>query len=134
MTTDAEGRWRFPEMPTGWNDLYLRATHPDYVPTSLQRDVPKPSDLLLKAKKAEFILDEGVTLPGRVLDDRGRPIAGAMVALGANRRIGARDLPSVGTDADGRFRFDHVPAGTETVTAQRPAMRRSWPMCPSRRG
>jgi RNA polymerase sigma factor (sigma-70 family) len=118
VTTDAEGRWRYGEMPTGWESIYLRVTHPDYVPTFMQREVPKPSDLLLKARKEETILEEGVALAGRVVDDRGRPIAGAKVGLGADRLIMQRDYPSVATDAEGRFRFGHVPTGPETVTAQ----------------
>ncbi len=40
VTTDAEGRWRFGEMPSGWSSVYIRITHPDYVPTFMQRDVP----------------------------------------------------------------------------------------------
>ncbi len=120
VTTDAEGRWRFNQMPAGWSFVYLRVSHTDYIPTSMQRDVPKPSDLLLKAKKAEFILDEGVSLAGSVCDDRGRPLAGARVGLGSDRRIRERDFPGVATDAAGRFRFDHVPPGTQTVTAEAP--------------
>ena len=120
VTTDTEGRWRFNEMPTGWSFVYIRVTHPDYVPTFMQRDVPKPSDFLLKAKKAEMILDEGVALAGRVVDDQGRPLAGAKIGLGADRRIRHSGFPSVSTDAEGRFRFGHVPSGTQTVTAQSP--------------
>ena len=120
VTTDTEGRWRFNEMPSGWSRVYINVTHPDYVPTFMQRDVPTPSDLMLKARKAEMILDEGVALAGRVVDDQGRPLAGAKIGLGADRRIMQSDFPSVATDAEGRFRFGHVPAGTQTVTAQSP--------------
>ncbi len=120
VTTDTEGRWRFNQMPTGWSFVYLKVTHPGYVPTFMQRDFPRPSDFLLKAKKAETILDEGVALAGRVVDDQGRPLAGAKVGLGADRRIMQSGFPAVETDAEGRFRFDHVPIGTQTVTAQSP--------------
>src|SRR4029079_17340355 len=64
VTTDSEGRWRFSEMPTGWSWVYVRAMHPDYVPTFMQRDIPTPSDFMLKARKAEIILDEGIALMG----------------------------------------------------------------------
>lgn len=118
VMTDAEGHWRFNEMPTGWNFVYVRVAHPDYVATFMQRQAPKPSDFELKAKKADIILDEGVALDGRVLDDQGRLISGANVSLGAVRRPRERDYPSTATDAQGRFRFGHIPAGTQTVTAQ----------------
>ena len=87
----------------------------------------------LKARKAETILDEGVAVSGRVLDDRGRPIVGATVGLGADRQIRQREFPSVATDAEGRFRFGHLPPGTQTLTAQAPGRARSWPTWSSRR-
>ena len=120
VTTDANGRWRFSEMPSGWEFVYIRVTHPDYVPTFMQRDFPKPSDFMLKAGKAEIILDGGVELAGNVVDDQGRPLAGAKIGLGADRRIRHRHFPSALTDAEGRFRFGHVPVGTITATAQSP--------------
>ena len=120
VTTDAEGRWIFDHMPTGWNFVYLRVLHPDFVPTDMQRNRPKPSDLEFKAHKAQTILDEGVALSGRVLDDHGRPLVGATVGLGADRQIMNREFPSVATDVEGRFRFGHIPPGTQTVTAQAP--------------
>ncbi len=120
VPTDAEGRWRYNEMPSGWSSVYIRVTHPEYVPTFMQRDFPTPSDFMLKARKAETILDKGVALAGRVVDDRGRPVAGAEVALGADRRNRHRNFPSALTDAGGRFRIGQVPAGTQTVTAQSP--------------
>jgi RNA polymerase sigma factor (sigma-70 family) len=120
VMTDAEGRWRYDAMPPGWIHVYFRVTHPGYIPSFMQRDVPTPSDLLLKAKKAEMILDEGLALEGRVVDASGRPLAGAHVGLGADRQIMQSEYPSVATDAQGGFQFGHVPAGTQTVTAQAP--------------
>ena len=125
MTTDAEGRWRFEEMPSGWSFVYLRVEHPDYVATTMQRDVPKPSDFQLKARTAVTVLDAGAEVFGQVLDDQGRPIGNATVGLGADRQIMQRGFPSASTDAEGRFRFGHVPQGTQTLTARHPATRRS---------
>ncbi len=133
VTTDASGHWIFGAMPLGWSFVSVSVSHPDYVATFMQRDTPRLSDFDLKARKAQIILDEGVALSGRVLDDQGRPIAGATVGLGADRRIGNRGWPSVTTDADGGFRFGHVPAGTQTVTAMAPGRARSWPMWLPRR-
>jgi RNA polymerase sigma factor (sigma-70 family) len=120
VTTDNEGRWHYDEMPSGWSRVSIGVAHPDFVPTLMQRDVPAPSDLLLKAKKAEMILEEGVALSGTVVDREGRPLAGARIGLGADRRIMQSGFPSALSDAEGRFRFGHVPAGTQTVTAQSP--------------
>ena len=51
-------------------------------------------------------LERGGTLEGLVVDPEGRPVAGARVGL---LRAPAVHLRSV-TDAQGRFRFEHVPA------------------------
>ena len=40
VTTDTEGRWRFEEMPSGWSNVYIRVTHPDYVPTFMHARFP----------------------------------------------------------------------------------------------
>jgi RNA polymerase sigma factor (sigma-70 family) len=120
VTTDTQGRWRYGEMPSGWRNVYITVTHPDYVPTFMQREIPTPSDLMLKARKAEMTLDEGLALVGRVVDVNGRPLAGAKIGLGSDRRIMQSDFPSTTADAEGRFRFGHVPSGTHTVTAQSP--------------
>ncbi|MGC8640665.1 MAG: sigma-70 family RNA polymerase sigma factor [Isosphaeraceae bacterium] len=119
-TTDAQGRWRSDEMPRGWGDARVCVTHPDYVSTLIERDVRISSAFDLKARRAETVLDEGVALAGRVLDDQGRPLAGAAVALGSDRRIGNPGYPTISTDAQGRFRFGHIPEGTQTVTVQAP--------------
>ncbi len=120
VKTNADGRWHFDEMPSTWEFVFLRVTHPDFVPTFMTANLPTPSDSSLRSRRAETILEVGLPITGRVLDDRGRPIAGAKVGLGADRRIWSRDYPSVVTDAEGRFRFDHVPRGVQTVTAEAP--------------
>jgi RNA polymerase sigma factor (sigma-70 family) len=120
VMTDTLGNWRFNEMPSGWSFVFIRVTHPDYVPTFMRRNVAAPSDLMLKAKKAETILDEGVALAGKVVDDQGRALAGAKILLGADRMFGQSGFPATLTDAAGRFQFGHVPPGSETVTAQAP--------------
>ena len=134
VTTDAQGRWQFAGMPSGWSYAYLKVSHPDYVPTLMQKNVPKPSDFELKARKAETILDEGVAVSGRVLDDQGRPLPNATVGLGADRQIMQRGFPSASTDAEGRFRFGHVPSGAATLTAQAPGRAPNWSTSRSRRG
>jgi RNA polymerase sigma factor (sigma-70 family) len=120
VKTDAQGRWRFDEMPTAWSFVSLRVTHPDYVSTFMQRERPKFGDFDLKAKQAEVTLESGIAITGRVVDDQGRAIAGAEVALGSDRQIMQRGFPSVSADSEGRFRFGHVPAGAQTVTARAP--------------
>ncbi|WP_165232620.1 sigma-70 family RNA polymerase sigma factor [Aquisphaera insulae] len=120
VVTDAQGRWRFDEMPSTWASAYIRFAHSDFVPPSLTEKTSPPSDEDLRATRAETILDEGFAVEGRVVDDAGRPIAGASVLLGDGPRRSKMDLesPSTASDAEGRFRFGHVPTGTQTIEAR----------------
>ncbi|MHB1562387.1 MAG: sigma-70 family RNA polymerase sigma factor, partial [Isosphaeraceae bacterium] len=56
---------------------------------------------------------------GRVLDDQGRPIAGARVARGSDLR-GVASVPEAVTDAEGRFAMKDIPRGSIVLTAQAP--------------
>ena len=61
------------------------------------------------------VLPRGLDLAGRVVDPIGRPIAGAVVR--ESDRTG-RNISRVETDAEGRFRFTHRPAGATVLTVQ----------------
>lgn len=62
-------------------------------------------------------LPDGARLAGRVVDDRQRPLAGALVCMAHDRRLG-REASAV-TDAEGRFRFDCAPIGRVRLLAWR---------------
>jgi protocatechuate 3,4-dioxygenase beta subunit len=71
-------------------------------------------------------LSRGLTLTGRVVDEAGRPIIGATVLarsrFGWQLPVSAAKLPAgsgVAT-ADGRFQFDHLSPGKETIRALHP--------------
>ena len=60
------------------------------------------------------------SLSGRVVDDRSRPVPGSVLTLTGTDLSGRTyDLPTL-TDADGRYRFEHLPAGEYTVTQTQP--------------
>ncbi len=69
---------------------------------------------------ASPLVRDGNVARGRVLDDQGRPIAGARVARGSDLR-GVASVPEVVTDAEGRFVMrDIPPPGPIVLTAQAP--------------
>ncbi len=60
------------------------------------------------------------SLSGRVVDDRSRPVPDSVLTLTGTDLTGRTyDLPTL-TDADGRYRFEHLPAGEYTVTQTQP--------------
>jgi protocatechuate 3,4-dioxygenase beta subunit len=75
---------------------------------------------MVKDQRRDVTLNEPRKLAGQVVDETGKPVAGARVSIGGaalgkgeghfpNYQI-ALDLLAVKTDADGRFVFAHLPA------------------------
>ena len=72
-------------------------------------------------RDVELVLDWGLhTLVGSVLDEDGRPIAGAQVSLSWSQRDGnttSRSLRRGLTDDQGRFQFSQLGAGVHRLDA-----------------
>ena len=67
----------------------------------------------------DFVLDAGVRLEGRLIDEHERSIGGARIVLGA--AVGINDALSVVNSDDGRFVFAHAPRGPRTLWISHPA-------------
>ena len=105
-------------MPAGIDRsrVSIAFTHPDY--ERVNWPIGQALDDVHRGKAT--VLPRGLDLAGRVVDPMGRPIAGAgRPGIGSDR---ARQ-PRVETDADGRFRFTHRPAGETVLTVQTPRVR-----------
>ena len=63
----------------------------------------------------EITLDSGETLAGRVVDEAGKPVAGALVRLG-------RDDTPVFSNKEGLFRFDDIQGRAQGFLATTPAL------------
>jgi protocatechuate 3,4-dioxygenase beta subunit len=132
--TDARGEWRcrcFRKMKFA----YLYLSHPDYVadneshrrrhfgPNPQATGLPEPNDGPLEALR-DFsdmqVMTRGVELTGTVVDERGKPVAGAEVGWFESERRNTRhdELTTTSTDAAGQFRFAHVRPGAVTVQAK----------------
>jgi len=116
-TTDQYGRWAFTNFPPDLSVVEISLIRPDdsvarfstspghnnvnrYEPASL-------TDLL--AGKAEFLLPDGVTVRGIVVDETGKPIAGTVVKEGYGHGNVQR-VSEITTGEDGRFeRPNRVP-------------------------
>ncbi len=111
--TGPDGRWRTDGVPPGADEVKLRLIHPDFVsdgaPT-LGWTERSPRPAALREQSDRQVLLTGLALEGRVIDQEGRPVAGARIddltrALRSSefewcRRVGA----------EGRFLF-HLPRG-----------------------
>ena len=114
ISTDARGVWRWESMPAGIepNRVTFQFSHPDY-----QRvDLPSDRTAEIIRREGITVLPRGLVISGRVVDVAGRPIPKARIlrSWAQSGRDGTREV----ADAEGRFRFSHVPAGEAILTVQ----------------
>jgi hypothetical protein len=119
--TGPDGRWRIDSVPPGADGVELRLIHPDFVSDGAAiRGWParSPTVAMLRERSDRQVVLRGLLVEGRVIDEQGRPIAGARI------EDSTRGLdPSVFawchvTDAEGRFRA-HLPRGKSIRLAVR---------------
>jgi protocatechuate 3,4-dioxygenase beta subunit len=96
-----DGPVRFHGLPAG--PCKLRVHHGAFAPAQREVTLPAAGQVAL-----EFVLERGLVVRGRVVDDRGRPLAGRWVDLGTGRG-------RVSTGADGRFVLTGAAAADNTV-------------------
>src|SRR5439155_2178327 len=85
VTTDPSGKWTSSRVPSGFESLSFKVTHPEYILAEYEqaaaaagpKEVAK-SDLL--ANKAVLVLEPGIPVEGIVTRD-GQPAAGAEITL-----------------------------------------------------
>jgi peroxiredoxin/protocatechuate 3,4-dioxygenase beta subunit len=120
-TTDAEGNARFDYGLSGAAGQFfsVQARRDGLVPLAARwirsRTEPEPpSRLLLQTEKA-------TTIGGRVLDEAGKPLADAVVAVNVKKSYPESKqwvnltYESIKTDGEGRWRFEGVPAKPDTI-------------------
>jgi hypothetical protein len=99
--SDANGVYRLPN-PAEWaNTIWV--LHPDFAP--LQRGTTSP----------DYVLDPGYPIDGSVVDEAGKPVAGAEVDF--------HEGVTTKTGADGRFHFAHAPEAISVLVASVPGAR-----------
>jgi hypothetical protein len=114
VTTDAEGRWTTGSVPPEPGRIFGWVTHPEF----LRGVVNAPLDAMV-AGKADVVLKPGEVIEGRILDDVGKPLAGASIVAAASRDVSS-DRPQSVSDVDGRFRMANVEPGIKSVVVSAP--------------
>jgi hypothetical protein len=110
FSTDAVGRFRIDNMPVTWFGSPISVSAKGFSPRVLQPEygtVKDPAQIAIK-------LQPGHTVHGRVVDDRGNPVAGAnlMVHSGAYLNV-HESKENWRTDTDGKFALDSLPGNAQ---------------------
>lgn len=104
VRTDESGRWRCDIMPSQIRTLSVVLEHPDFIKSySAHRATSElPIDRFYQ-EDAILVLEKGVTVSGRVLNESGHPVVGAAIAAGPFKE--GWTMPVTSTDDNGSFRF-----------------------------
>jgi hypothetical protein len=116
VKTDANGFWRCDVMPAALRDIEIRLAHPEYIDDESYGVTDRPSMQELRQMIGVMVMKKGYGVRGTVFDSSGRPVEGATVAQGSDRRD--TYYPSTRTDASGRFEFKNARPGEMVLTAQ----------------
>jgi hypothetical protein len=125
MLTGSDGSYGFDDISDGAYRLYV--THRRYLPSCSGQ--PRSQCDVINVIADQRVSDAHVSLPrgaiirGRLLDQQGRPIAGAR--LGTEFKQGSLNTSGARSGADGRFEIPSVPPGTMVIRVD-PAG--GWPM------
>ena len=109
LKTDAQGKWRFDSVPTSKNSVFVEISHPGFMPN--RRPLTR-SEFGLKPEQqptVKITLNRGLTVTGRVTDEKGKPIAGAEI-----KTKFLNDIRKATTNEDGVYKL----VGCETRTAK----------------
>ena len=100
--SDADGYYRLAGIPPGYRRLRIR--HPGYNRLQTELEIEPGS------QTADWVLEGGWPVSGRVVKDDGTPIAGARVQLRLRERRGRREYQAMSGD-DGSFYLEAVASG-----------------------
>ena len=100
IKTDADGKWRFDSVPNSLSEVRVEISHKDFKP--IRRALTRSEFGIEKGQgpATTIALDRGLTVTGRVTDESGQPIAGAVV-----RTKFLNDIRKATTGDDGTYRL-----------------------------
>jgi uncharacterized GH25 family protein len=119
VKTDARGRWTLNNVPAGAKvRLTLKVSHPEYISDDIWGGIQKKqliSEQMLRDQIAIVTLTKGTRVTGKVTDDSGNAIAGAVVIWGDDP-YDQEGSQEVRTDKAGNYKLSPLPPKAWNVT------------------
>jgi beta-lactamase regulating signal transducer with metallopeptidase domain len=100
VKTDSNGKWHFDSVPASKLEVFVEINHPGYMP--LRRSLTR-SEFGIDAGQepvTRIVLNRGLTVTGKVTDESGAPIVGALI-----RTKFLNDIREAKTGDDGTYRL-----------------------------
>lgn len=113
VKTRADGGFLLYGLPLG--TCRLSVSRAGFAPASTVAEAAAPDS----RTGVTIVLSAGKTASGRVVDEQGKPIAGAAVSLTSEEQSAAQESYQAVTDAAGAFHLDHLAAGRFRLQAAR---------------
>lgn len=109
QTTDAQGRWQAKGLPASFLDrISCNVKHPDFVETRLTVGGNAAEEARFRDGTHKLVLQGGLRVRGRVMDDQETPLPEARVWAGMMNHSGTQETK---TDAQGAFTVSNLKEG-----------------------
>jgi uncharacterized GH25 family protein len=100
LKTDKSGRWSYVSVPASMPEFSIEINHVDFMTDSHSLTRAEFGIATGKEPTGKIVLGRGLTVVGKVLDDAGKPIAGALI-----RTKFMNDIRETESGADGSYRL-----------------------------
>jgi protocatechuate 3,4-dioxygenase beta subunit len=108
--SDSQGKWRYDCVPVSQSEFKVEIDHPQFAPERRALSRAEFGFDPRRSPGARIVLQPGITVSGRVMDERGAPIAGALIRT--RLRYALRSAVS---GADGVFHLRGCEPGASTL-------------------
>ena len=100
LKTDAAGRWHFDSVPISMSDVHVNIDHTSFQP--VRRRLTRAECGIERGQQpaAKIVMNRGLTVAGKVTDEAGKPIVGALVRTKYNNNV-----RQAKTGSDGVYRL-----------------------------